>query len=112
MTEEIKETTATSETVEENKTASKESKSKQKPKQKKPNPVLNFFKKILKFFKECKSELKKIVWASPSSTLKNTIIVTIAIIVFAAFFFACDWLFRDVVIAGLCKIPEWLGLVV
>ena len=107
MTEEIKDTTATSDAAEGTKTASKES----KPKKKKPNPVVTFFKKLLKFFKECKSELKKIVWASPSSTLKNTIIVTIAIVVFAAFFFACDWLFRDIVIAGLCKIPEWIGLV-
>jgi preprotein translocase subunit SecE len=107
MTEEIKDTTATSESKEETKTASKET----KPKKKGPNPVVTFFKKIWKFFKECKSELKKIVWASPASTLKNTIIVTIAIIVFAAFFFACDWLFRDIVIAGLCKIPEWIGLV-
>ena len=107
MTEEIKETTVTSDAAEGKKTTSKES----KPKQKKPNPVVKFFKKLWKFFRECKSELKKIVWASPSSTLKNTIIVTIAIIVFAAFFFACDWLFRDVLIAGLCKIPEWIGLV-
>lgn len=107
MTEEIKETTVTSDAAEEKKTASKES----KPKKKKPNPFVTFFKKIWKFLRECKSELKKIVWASPSSTLKNTIIVTIAIVVFAAFFFACDWLFRDIVIAGLCKIPEWIGLV-
>lgn len=107
MTEEIKDTTATSGTAEEKKTASKES----KPKKKKPNPIVTFCKKIWKFLRECKSELKKIVWDSPASTLKNTVIATVAIIVFAAFFFACDWLFRDIIIAGLCKIPEWIGLV-
>ena len=107
MAEEIKKDTAVaSASEEEKKTASKET----KPKQKKPNPIVKFLKKIGKFFKECKSELHKIVWASPSSTLKNTIIVTIAIVIFAAFFFACDWLFRDVIIEALCKIPELIIL--
>ncbi|MBQ8398554.1 MAG: preprotein translocase subunit SecE [Clostridia bacterium] len=107
MAEDIKkDATVASGSEEEKKTASKEP----KPKQKKPNPVLKFFKKIGKFLKECKSELKKISWASLSSTLRNTIIVTVAIVIFAAFFFVCDWLFRDIIIEGLCKIPELIGL--
>ena len=107
MTEEIKNDASVAvETKEDKKTPSKDS----KPKQKKPNPVVKFFKKIGKFLKECKSELKKIVWASPSSTLKNTVIVTVAIVIFAAFFFVCDWFFRDIIISGLCKIPELIGL--
>ena len=44
-------------TPEVKKTASKDA----KPKAKKPNKVGAFFKKIGRFFKECKVELKKIV---------------------------------------------------
>ncbi len=84
-----------------NKTAQKET----KPKQKKPNAFAKFFKRIGKFFKECSLELKKIVWATPSSTLKNTVMVTVAIVVFTAAVFGLDWLFRDVLLKYLGKVP-------
>ena len=87
------------------KTASKDA----KPKAKKPSKVGAFFKKIGRFFKECKVELKKIVWSSPSSTLKNTILVTIVIVLFAAVLFGLDVLFRDVIISWLGKIPTLIS---
>lgn len=89
--------------TDEKKTAPKEAK------QKKPNAFVNFFKKVGKFFKECKLELKKIVWATPSSTLKNTAMVTVAIVVFAVAVFGVDSLFRDVVLKYLGKIPLWIA---
>lgn len=92
-------------TPEVKKTASKDA----KPKTKKPNKVGAFFKKIGKFFKECKVELKKIVWASAPSTLKNTVLVTIVILLFAAVLFGLDLLFRDVIIDWLGKIPTLIA---
>lgn len=83
------------------KTASNEA----KPKQKKPNAFVNFFKKIGKFFKECKIELRKIVWPTFSSTLKYTALVTVAIVLFTVVFFGLDVLFRDVLLRWLGKIP-------
>ena len=86
---------------EDKKTASKET----KPKEKKPGALSRFFQRIGRFFKESKVELKKIVWASPSSTVKNTVLVTVVIVLFAAVFFGLDTLFRDVIIEWLSKIP-------
>ena len=98
MAEELKKEDTAVAPSKEKKTASKDA----KPKQKKPNKFVGFFKKIGKFFKECRIELKKIVWASPSATLKNTILVTVVILLFAALFFGLDKLFNTM-------INDWLG---
>ena len=80
-----------------------------KTEKKKPNKFVGFFKKIGKFFKECKVELKKIVWASPSATTKNTILVTVAILLFAAIFLGLDTLFNALLNRWLPSIPRFFA---
>ena len=46
--------------------------------------VKNFFKGIAKYFKDTKSELKKVVWPSKKDVKNNTITV-IAVVLIAAF---------------------------
>ncbi|MBQ9468297.1 MAG: preprotein translocase subunit SecE [Clostridia bacterium] len=94
MAEEKKVSEATENTEDEKKTASKVS----KPKEKKPN----VFKRFGKFLKECKSERKKIVWATLPSTVKNTIMVVVVIIICTAVLWGLDKLFQTAII-------DWLG---
>ena len=48
----------------------------------------NWFKrtwgKVCKFFRELKSELKKVVWPTPKQVVKNTLIVVVAVIIIGA----------------------------
>ncbi len=45
----------------------------------------NWFKrtwgKVCKFFRELKSELKKVVWPTPKQVAKNTLIVVVAVVI-------------------------------
>ena len=41
----------------------------------------SFGKLTAKFFREYKSELKKVVWSTPKQTLNNTILVAVSVIV-------------------------------
>ncbi len=41
---------------------------------KKENTKLGFFKRIGKWFREMKSELKKVIWPTPKTLGKNTLI--------------------------------------
>ena len=49
----------------------------------------NWFKstwgKVCKYFRELRSELKKVVWPTPKQVLKNTLIVLVCIIVVGVF---------------------------
>lgn len=53
----------------------------------------NWFKRtwggVTKYFRELKSELKKVVWPTPKQVLKNTLIVVASVIVIGI----CIWLF-------------------
>jgi preprotein translocase subunit SecE len=53
------------------------------------NPLL----KILKFFKESKSELKKVKWPTFKETLQYTLIVIIISLVVAAYLGGLDYIF-------------------
>ena len=61
----------------------------------------NWFKRawggICKYFRELKSELKKVVWATPAQVLKNTLIVIACVLVVGVFI----WLFDFVAGAGI-----------
>ena len=59
-------------------------------KDKKPNVFTRFFKRIVKFCKDCKGEMKKIVWPTPKNTFKNTGVVLVTIIVLGLFVFLLD----------------------
>ena len=48
-------------------------------------------KRIAKFFREYKSEIKKIVWPGPKSVVKNTAIVLIMCLIVGAFIWLVDY---------------------
>lgn len=50
----------------------------------------NIFGRIVGFFKDCKSEIKKTIWPKPKAVFKNTGIVLVMILVVGAFVFLLD----------------------
>lgn len=66
-----------------------------KPENKKPNPLAAFGKRTVKFVKDCKGELKKIVWPAPKAVFKNTGVVLVTIIVLGLFVFLLDTVFMN-----------------
>ena len=59
---------------------------------KKPDKKPNIFKRIAKWFREMRSELKKVVWPTPKQVSKNTL-VSLVMMAAAAVFLGCfDWL--------------------
>ena len=54
----------------------------------------NWFKrtwgKVCKYFRELKSELKKVVWSTPKQVLKNTLIVVACVLVVGVFIWVFD----------------------
>lgn len=53
----------------------------------------SFFSRMKKFFKETKSELKKVTWPDKKTVKKNTGVVLVFIILVAIFLFLCDSVF-------------------
>ena len=49
--------------------------------------------KIVRFFKELKSELKKVVWPSKGQVIKNTLIVIAAVIIIGIVIWVLDLVF-------------------
>jgi len=86
--------------TEEVKPAKKEEKQAKKKKTG-PSAIGKFFARIGKFFKDCAKELKKIVWYGKKQTINSTILVLIALVVFAAVLGLLDYAFS----AGI----TWLG---
>ena len=52
--------------------------------------VKNFFKGIGKYFKDTKSELKKVVWPTKSQMINNTLIVLACVLVVGIFIWVFD----------------------
>lgn len=50
-------------------------------------------KSIVKYFKDAKSEFKKVVWPTPKQTTHNTIVVIVMCALAALFIFGIDSLF-------------------
>lgn len=72
-----------------------------KEKSKKATPKknkLSLGKRIAKFFKDYKSELKKIVWLSPKTTFQYTGVVLVMMVVVSAFIFALDTVFGQLLL--------------
>ena len=61
----------------------------------------NWFKrtwgKICKYFRELKSELKKVVWSTAKLVLKNTLIVVACVLVIGVFVWAFDFVAQALV---------------
>ncbi len=79
--------------VKEVKAAAKETAKKEVSKAKAKKPSI--FSRIFAWFKSCKSEMKKVVWASWSSVKSNTIMVLVCIIVVSAIIGLVDILFSQ-----------------
>ena len=67
---------------------------------KKENWFMRTGSKAAKFFREMRSELKKVVWPTKEQVLKNTLIVVVCILVVGAFI----WLFDFVADLGITKL--------
>ncbi|MGN0684513.1 preprotein translocase subunit SecE [Subdoligranulum variabile] len=55
--------------------------------------VKNFFKGIAKYFKDTKSELKKVVWPSKKDVKTNTITVIAVVVIAAVVLIVLDLIF-------------------
>ena len=55
---------------------------------------------ICRYFRELKSELKKVVWPTPKQVLKNTLIVIVCVLVVGVFI----WLFDYVAGIGISEL--------
>ena len=62
-------------------------------KAKKENGFVRFMKKAGKFFRDCKGEVKKIVWPAPKSVFKNMGVVLVTMLIVGLFVFGLDTLF-------------------
>ncbi len=69
---------------------------------KKANWFKRFFGAIARYFRELRSELKKVVWPTPKQVLKNTLIVLACILVVGAFI----WVFDFVAAKGITWLTE------
>lgn len=56
----------------------------------KKNAFLRAMSSIAKYFRDCKTEVKKVVWPTPKSVFKNTGIVILAIALVGLFIFGLD----------------------
>ena len=64
---------------------------------KKENWFVRSWGKVAKYFRELKSELKKVVWPTPQQVLKNTLVVAACVVCVGLFI----WLFDFVAGAGI-----------
>ncbi len=85
------------------KDAPKKDASKKDSSKKKVNPI----KATAKFFREYKSEIKKISWPTVKDTTRNAAITLAAIAVVGVFIWVLDFALSEVRDFGLKKIPEW-----
>ena len=61
---------------------------------KKANWFVRAWGAICRYFRELRSELKKVVWPTPQQVLKNTLIVLACVLVVGAFIWVFDFVAR------------------
>ncbi len=61
---------------------------------KKKNWFARAWGSIAKYFRELRSELKKVVWPTPQQVLKNTLIVAACVLVVGVFIWLFDFVAR------------------
>ena len=91
--EDVKETKASeekAESVKESKTSEKKVSEKKSSDKKAAEKKPSVFAKIAKYFRECRSEVKKIVWPTPKATFKNVGIVLSVLLVVGLFVWGID----------------------
>ena len=69
---------------------------------KKENWIKRAFGAVARYFRELKSELKKVVWPTPKQVLKNGLIVVACVLIVGAFI----WLFDLVAQVGIDALIE------
>lgn len=52
-----------------------------------------FLARMKKYFKDTKSELRKVTWPTKEKLIQNTEVIIVFIILIGIFLFACDMLF-------------------
>lgn len=58
--------------------------------------VKNFATGVAKFFRDTKSELKKVVWPSKADVKQNTIVVLVTVVIAAVVMIALDAIFGGI----------------
>ena len=75
---------------------------------KKKNWFVRAWGGICRYFRELRSELKKVVWPTPQQVLKNTLIVLACVLIVGVFI----WLFDFVARYGIDSLITWVqGLI-
>ena len=72
----------------------------EKPAEKKENFFVRTGKRIAKWFRELKSEAKKVVWPNGKTVLNNTLVVIIMVVIVGVFVYLLDFTFgfiRDLI---------------
>ena len=69
---------------------------------KKQNWFVRTWGKVCRYFRELRSELKKVVWPTPRQVAKNTLVVIVSVIVIGVFV----WLLDFVAQIGIDKLIE------
>ena len=91
----------------ENRKAAKEAKKNAAKKEGKEK--LGFFAKIAKFFRDYRSEFKKLVWPSPQQLAKNSAVVLVSMVICGAALWAIDFVLGDFLLPQLYNLV-WLIL--
>ena len=72
---------------------------------KKQNWLKRALGRIARYFRELKSELKKVVWSTPKQVAKNTLIVIACVIVVGVFIWVFDFV-AQALITGLINLAH------
>ena len=70
---------------------------------KKENWFVRTWGHICRYFRELRSELKKVVWSTPKQVLKNTLVVIACVLIVGVFVWVFD-LVAQTLITGLIKV--------
>ena len=66
---------------------------------KKENWFARTWGKVLRYFRELRSELKKVVWSTPKQVLKNALIVVACVLVVGVFIWVFDFAAQSLITA-------------
>lgn len=69
---------------------------------KKQNWLARAWGAICRYFRELRSELKKVVWSTPKQVLKNTLIVIVCVLIVGVFI----WVFDLVARFGISELTD------
>ena len=67
---------------------------------KKKNWFVRAWEAICRYFRELRSELKKVVWPTPKQVAKNTLVVLVCVLIVGVCIFLFDT-FADLIMTGL-----------